>query len=83
MLTKGSATTSIHYLNSNGHLFQIADNLATYIRLMVLYLGLPDWPLVHLKMDLSYWNKVLMPNIHCALRSASNDLSIAWSESLW
>lgn len=62
MLTKGSSTSSIHYLNSNGHLFQIADNLATYIRLMVLYLGLPDWPLVHLNTDLSYWNKVLIPH---------------------
>lgn len=58
LVTKGTANSSVHYLSSQGQLHQIADSLTAYLRLMLLYMGLPDWPLVHLKMELSYWNKV-------------------------
>lgn len=58
LITKGNANSSVHYLSSQGQLHQIADSLTAYLRLMLLYMGLPDWPLVHLKMELSYWNKV-------------------------
>ena len=58
LLTKGTSNSTIHYLTSQGQLHQIADSLTAYLRLMLLYMGLPDWPLVHLKMELSYWNKV-------------------------
>ena len=63
LLTKGSQNHSIHYLNSQGQLNLIADSLISYIRLMLLYMGLPDWPLVHLNMELSYWNKVKLISV--------------------
>ncbi|EFX79750.1 hypothetical protein DAPPUDRAFT_103962 [Daphnia pulex] len=59
LVTKGTANSSVHYLSSQGQLHQIAESLTAYLRLMLLYMGLPDWPLVHLKMELSYWNKQL------------------------
>ena len=58
MLVKGSTSSSVHYLSPTGNVVQIADSLTAYVRLMLLYLGLPDWPLVHLNMELSHWNKV-------------------------
>ena len=62
MLVKGSTSSSVHYLGPTGNVVQIADSLTAYVRLMLLYLGLPDWPLVHLNMELSHWNKVLIIN---------------------
>lgn len=59
LITKGTMNSSVHYLSSQGQLHQIAESLTAYLRLMLLYMGLPDWPLVHLKMELSYWNKQL------------------------
>ena len=53
-----SVSCSVHYLSGKGHLFKLADNLQIYLRLMMIYLGLPDWPLLHLKIEPSYWVKV-------------------------
>ena len=53
-----SLSCAVHYLDGKRRLFKLADNLTVYLRLMVLYLGLPDWPLIHLKMEPSYWVKV-------------------------
>ena len=57
-----SVSCSVHYLNGKGHLLKLADDLQTYLRLMLLYLGLPDWPLLHLKIEPSYWVKVSHPS---------------------
>ena len=71
MLAKSSSSppssTTIHYLSGAGQLYHLADSLAAYFRLMLLYLGLPDWPMVHLNMEPSYWNKVkkLSPKKQC------------------
>ncbi|XP_032776840.1 tubulin polyglutamylase complex subunit 2-like [Daphnia magna] len=64
LITKGTMNSSVHYLSSQGQLHQIAESLTAYLRLMLLYMGLPDWPLVHLKMELSYWNKVSTTFMH-------------------
>lgn len=59
MFTVGVSNGSVHFLDSNGHLKLLADNFTSYLRLMILYMGLPDWSLVHLGMEVTQWSKVI------------------------
>lgn len=58
LLTIGQDNGSVHYLDNGGRLHRMADSFTTYMRLMMLYLGLPDWPLVHLNKEYNHWTQV-------------------------
>ena len=66
-----SASASVHFLNGQGQLIRLTDSFTAYLRLMLLYLGLPDWPLVHLKLEPSFWTEVSRPSVQFQTISSS------------
>lgn len=76
LLTIGQDNGSVHYLDNGGRLHRMADSFTTYMRLMMLYLGLPDWPLVHLNKEYNHWTQQLFSHFAPHLLEAKSNPGI-------